>query len=145
MIGQIQQHNMSQREISQKFFDEFFRKYRITALVYLRGSKTKVDNYDRFRDTGYVQQNQNPLPVKVLTKTISPGELRFREMGLTEAGATAIILADRDVNLIKNSEKITINNIEYYVYNEAVGNKFQIFPTQFADFSKIILFRKDVG
>ncbi len=136
---------MSEREISQKFFDEFFRKYRITALVFLRGAKTREDNFDSFRDTGYVQQNQNSLPVKVLTKTISPNSLVFREMGLTEAGALQIILQDKDVTLIKNSEKISIDNIEYYVFSSAVGGKFQIFPSQFTKYSKIILFRKDVG
>ncbi len=136
---------MSQPEITQNFFDEFFRKYRITALVFLRGAKTREDNFDPFRETGFVQQNQNPLPVKILTKTISPNSLVFREMGLTEAGALQIILQDKDVTLIKNSEKITIDNIEYYVFNQAVGNKFQIFPTQFTKYSKIILFRKDVG
>lgn len=132
-------------ELNQDFFDEFFRKYRKTALVYLRASKTKGDNYDKFRETGFDQTNQNPIPVKALTKTVSPSSLTHRELGLTKAGALQIIIQNRDVNLIKNSDKITIDNIEYYVYDEAVGNKFQIFPTQFAKFSKIILFRKDVG
>jgi hypothetical protein len=135
---------MSESEINQNLFDEIFRKHRKIALVFLRGAKTKEDNFDPFRKTGLVQQNQNPLPVKVLPKTLSPGELRFREMGETEAGALAIILQDKDVELIKNSEKITIQNKSYYVYRDAVGGKFQVFPTQFAKFSKIILSRKDV-
>ena len=65
--------------------------------------------------------------------------LIFREMGLTEAGAIQIILADRDVELFKNSEKVTIGGKDYYVYKDAVGSKVQIIPTQFAKFSKIIL------
>jgi hypothetical protein len=132
-------------QINQKFFDEFYRKYRKIALVYLRSSKDKDANYDPFRETGYVQTNQNPLPVKVLTKVVSPESLTHRELGLTKAGALQIIIQDRDVELIKNSDKISIDNIDYYVYDEAVGNKFQIYPSQFAKFSKIILFRKDVG
>lgn len=136
---------MSKPEIDQNFFDEFFRKYRKIALVYLRGAKTKENNYDPSRDTGYVQQNQNPLPVKILTKVISGNSLVFREMGLTEAGALQIILQDRDVELFKNSEKITLDNINYYVFRDAVGGKIQIFPTQFSKFSKIILSRKDIG
>jgi len=132
-------------EIDQNFFDEFFRKYRKTALVTLRSSKTKGDSYDKFRDTGFVQTHQNALPVKVLTKIISPSSLIYREMGLTEAGAIQIILKNNDVNLIKNSEKVVIGGIEYYAYNTAVGSKFEIYPSQFSKFSKIILFRKDVG
>lgn len=136
---------MSEREISQDLFDQVFKKKRKTALVFLRGAKSRESNFDPFRDTGFVQKNQNPLPVKVLTKVITPSSLIFREMGLTEAGALQIILQDRDVELFKNSEKITIDNIDYYVFRDAVGGKVQIFPTQFAKFSKIILSRKDVG
>lgn len=131
--------------INQKVFDQIFRKMRKTALVYLRKSKTKVDNYDTFRDSGYDVTRQNPLAVKVITRTLSSSSLVHREMGITEAGAIQILLHDRDVNLIKNSEKITIKDIEYYVYNEAIGNKFLIFPTEYADYAKIILFRRDVG
>ncbi len=135
---------MSEREISQKFFEEFFRKYRKIALVFLRGAKTKEEDFDPFRNTGFVQKNQNPLPVKVLTKTVSPNSLIIREIGLTESGAIQIILHDRDVELIKNSEKVIIEKREYYVYNDAVGNKFQIFPTDYAKYSRIILFHKQV-
>ncbi len=135
---------MSDREISQNFFEEFFRKYRKTALVFLRGAKTKEEDFDPFRKTGFVQKNQNPLPVKVLTKTVSPNSLVLKEIGLTEAGAIQIILHDRDVELIKNSEKIIIENREYYVFNDAVGNKFQIFPTDYSKYSKIILFHKQI-
>ena len=135
---------MSQKEISQKLFDQVFRDKKKIALVFLRGAKTREEDFDPFRNTGFVQQNQNPLPVKVLTKTISPNSLVFKEIGLTEAGAVQIILHDRDVELIKNSEKIIINNIEYYIFNDAVGNKLQIFPTDYAQYSKIIIFRKQV-
>lgn len=136
---------MSLPELDQNFFEEFFRKYSKKASVFLRGAKSKEDNYDSFRDTGYNQQNKNPLFVKILTKTISPSSLIFREMGSTEAGAIQGIIQNKDVELIKNSEKIIINNIEYYVYRDGVGGKFQLFPTQFTKFSKIILSHKDVG
>ena len=76
---------------------------------------------------------------------MTPGSLTHHEMGLTKAGSIKIIVQDRDVELIKNSEKITLENIDYYAYNEAVGQKFLIFSTQFAKFSRIILSRKDVG
>ncbi len=135
---------MSEREISQNFFEDFFRKYRKTALVFLRGAKTREEDFDPFRNTGFVQQNQNPLPVKVLTKTVSPNSLILREIGLTESGAVQIILHDRDVELIKNSEKIIIENREYYIFNDSVGNKFQIFPTDYVKYSRIILFHKQV-
>lgn len=131
--------------IDQKIFDEMFRKHRKIILVFLRSAKTKGDNYDKFRETGFEITSQNPLPVKALTKVESPSSLTYNQLGLVKAGALSIIIQNRDVDLIKNSEKLTIDNVDYYVYDEAVGNKFLIFPTQFADFSKIIIFRKDVG
>ena len=131
--------------IDQKLFDELFRKLRKTILVYLRSSKTKNENYDPFRDTGRDITKQNPLPVKALTKTVTAGSLTYHGMGLAKTGALQIIIQNKDVTLIKNAEKITISNKEYYVYDEGMGNKLLIFPTQFADFSKIVLFRKDVG
>ena len=131
--------------IDQKVFDQIFRTHSKKILVYLRSSKSKGDNYDKFRETGYDQTNQNSLPVKALTKVESPGSLTYNELGLVKAGALSIIVQNRDVNLIKNSERLKINNIEYYVYDDAVGSKFLIFPTQFAKFSKIVIFRKDVG
>ena len=132
-------------KISQQVFDELFRKYSKVSRVYLRGSKEKDENYDSFRDTGYVETSQNSLPVKVLTRTINPSTLVFREMGLTEAGAIQVVLNTRDVELYKLSIKITIDNKEYYVYSDAVENKAQIFPTQFAKYSRMILFKKDLG
>lgn len=132
-------------EISQKLFDQIFRQRAKKALVYLRKTKTKSDNYDKFRETGYNETQQNPLPVKILTKTIAPDSLIYRKMGLGKSGAIQGIIQNRDVNLIKNSDKITISGVEYYVWDDAVGNKLQIYPTQFANFSKVIIFRKDVG
>lgn len=132
-------------EIDQKIFDEVFRKQHKIVLTFLRSSKTKSEHYDKFRETGYEITNQNPLPVKALTKVLSPGSLMHNQLGLVKAGALQIIIQNKDVELIKNSEKLLIKNVEYYVYDDAVGNKFLIFPTQFADFSKIIIFRKDTG
>lgn len=135
---------MSYGNIDQKVFDDIFRKLAITALVTLRASKTKNENYDPHRKTGYDETYQNAFPVKVLTKTIAASSLTYNQIGLVEAGALQIICSNDDVELIKNSEAIEINDVSYYAYSEAVGNKFQLYPSQFADYSKIFLFRKDV-
>lgn len=129
--------------IDDKIFEEIFRKHHKKASVYLRASKTKGDNYDPFRESGFDITKQNPLFVKVLTKVESPSSLMYNELGLVSAGALSIILQDRDVALIKNSAKIKIGGLEYYIYNDGIGNKFLHFPTQFAKYSKVIIFRKD--
>ena len=69
----------------------------------------------------------------------------YNQIGLVKAGAIQIICSNNDVSLIENSEVITINDVDYYAYDDAVGNKFLKFPTQFAKYSKIIIFRKEVG
>ncbi len=131
--------------IDDKIFEEIFRKHHKKAFVYLRSAKTKGDNYDPFRETGFDITSQNPLPVKVLTKIESPGSLMYNELGLVSAGALSIILQDRDVVLFKTSAKIKIGGLQYYVHSEAVGNKVLIFKTQFSKFSKVIIFRRDTG
>ena len=131
-------------EPSQKVFDLYFRKFHKKALVFIRSSKEALEDFDPFSDTGYTIKSQNSLTVKILTKTITSNNLILKELGLVESGAIQIILHKRDVTLIKNSRKILINNIEYYVFNNAVGNRFQIFSTDYSDYPKIILFRKQV-
>jgi len=130
-------------KINKAVFDQVFRRCHKVALVTLRKSKTKGSNYDPSRDTGYIETSQNALPVKMLTKTISGSSLQYQGFGLAKTGALAIILSDDDVELIKNAETVQIDDDDYYVYSEAVGNKFLIYPTQYADYSKIILFQKD--
>ncbi len=136
---------MGFEHIDQKIFDDIFRQTSIRAMVTLRASKTKGSNYDPSRNTGYDQTNQNPFAVNVITKTITAGSLMYNQIGLVKAGAIQIICSNNDVSLIENSEVITINDVNYYAKDEAVGNKFLQFPTQFAKYSKIIIFRKEVG
>ena len=136
---------MSFEHIDAKIFDDIFRTTAIRAMVTLRASKTKGSNYDPSRNTGYDHTNQNPFAVNVITKTITASSLMYNQIGLVKAGAIQIICSNNDVSLIENSEAITINNVSYYAYDDAVGNKFLSFPTQFANYTKVIIFRKEVG
>ncbi|KKL52801.1 hypothetical protein LCGC14_2281800, partial [marine sediment metagenome] len=97
------------------------------------------------RNTGYDHTNQNPFGVNVITKTVTAGSLMYNEIGLVKAGAIQIILSNNDVSLIENSEVIMINDVSFYAYDDAVGNKFLSFPTQFSKYTKVIIFRKEVG
>jgi len=136
---------MGFEHIDAKIFDDIFRRTAVRAMVTLRSSKTKGANYDPSRNTGYDHTNQNPFAVDVLPRTVTAGSLMYNEIGLVKAGAIQIIVSNNDVSLIENSEEIAFNNVNYYAYDDAVGNKFLIFPTQWAKYSKIIIFRKEVG
>lgn len=129
--------------IEKKVFDQIFLDHSVKIKVFLRGSKTAGDQFDPFRKTGGSEETQNPIFVDAMTKSVSPNSLIIREMGLTESGALQIIVKCNDLSVIKLSKRIVINNIEYYIFNDAVGSKLQIFEAPFK-YKRIIIFRKDV-
>jgi hypothetical protein len=128
--------------ISKDIYENLFKNHSKKVKVFLRGSKSYGSNYDPLRDTGYTKTVLNPLFIRAIIRTVSANSLIIREMGLTESGAIQILIKDSDVEFIRLSEKILINEKEYYAYNDAVGNRLQIFPLSFG-YSKIIIFRKD--
>lgn len=131
----FQNHN-----IDQNLFEQIFKDTSVKARVTLRASKTKGANFDKYRDVGYEQTNQNPLFIKTLTKAVSANSLIIREIGLVESGAIQMIVQDKDVPLLKLADKILVNNVEYTPFNKALGGKLQIFALPF-NYSKIIVFR----
>lgn len=128
--------------VSRDVQDKIFREYSIKIAVYLKTQNTKGDNFDPFRNLGYEITKQNPVWLQALIKDVAPNSLIYRQFGLTEAGAKQILIKKEDIPFIRLSEKITIDNINYYIYNDAVGNKLQIFELPF-NYSKVIIFRKD--
>jgi len=129
--------------VNKKIFDNVFLDHSIKIRVFLRASKVKGDNFDPFRQTQFDETSQNPLFVDAITKSVSPNELLLKSFGLTEAGALQIIIKENDLSLIKLSQKIIIDNEEYYVRNDAVGGKLQVFDRPFG-YKRIIIFKKDV-
>lgn len=129
--------------ISKLVYDNLFKNHGKKVKVFLRGSKTEGSNFDPFRDTGHVKAQLNPIFIRAVLRTISANSLQIREMGLTESGAVYLLIRNSDVAFIKLSEKILIDDNEYYAYNDAIGNRLQIFPLQFG-YSKVIVFRKDI-
>lgn len=127
--------------INKEVFDKIYKDHSISIKVHLRGSKTKSANHDPFRNIGYTITKQNPLWVKALKRDLTSNSLIIREMGLTQSGAIEIIVQNKDVSLIKASTRVVVNEIDYYPYNDAVGNKFQLTERPFG-YSKIVLFRK---
>lgn len=128
--------------ISKDIFDKIFKDHSIKVAVFLRGSKTMSSTHDPFRNTGYVKVKKNQVWLSGMIKTVSANSLIIREMGLTETGAMQVIIPESDIAFVKLSEKIEIKGIEYYAFNDAVGNKLQIFDLPFG-YKKVIIFRRD--
>ena len=121
-------------------FRVFFNQHARTGYAQLKGSKTKGSNFDPNRNTNYTIVKKNPIPVKLLYRPISASSLTYRELGLSETGAIEILVRNNDISLIKLAENIKVKNNNYVAWNNKVGNKFQLYESQFSGFSKIVIF-----
>lgn len=129
-------------KLTKDSLEYLFKNHSKKIKIFLRSAKTKGENYDKFRDTGYSKTLSNPLFIKGVVRTISGSSLILKEMGLINTGAKQLLIKSNNVNFVKLSEKILIDETEYYIYNDAAGNKLQIFDLQFG-YSRIIIFRKE--
>jgi hypothetical protein len=128
------------KKIHSRFQETIFSDFTDTIWVYLKASNTKGVNFDKFLNIGYTQTQQSPIPVEAYIRQLQPNSLIMRELGLTISGAIEILVANNDAELLKIAEKITYKNSDYSLYNQALGNRFQItqLPT---GHSRIVLFR----
>ena len=78
-----------------------------------------------------------------IVRDAKPEELILKNIGQVAVGSKKIVVKENDVALIKLSIQLTINDVDYSVYNDAVGKKFQILATQFG-YSTILVFRKEI-
>jgi len=111
--------------------------------VYLPGASVKSVNYDKFRDVGYSKGQQNYLTVKAWVRESSANELIVRQLGLIMIGAKKLVIKNNDVPLFQLANRIVIDNIDYYVFADAVGKKMQIQKLD-GNYSEITVFKKEV-
>lgn len=131
------------KKLTKNFADKIYTEFKETVTVYLKGSKTKSANYDKFTDTGYTLTQQNPIFIKAIIRDVKAEELITKSIGLTSFGAKKIVIKERDVSLIKNASRIVIKDEDYYVYDDAVGNKLQIADDKFGYYT-ILVFKKEI-
>jgi hypothetical protein len=125
------------------FANYILKDYSSKVFIYLPGAKVKNTNYDKFRDVGWTVGQQNPIVVKAFVREVSPNELILRQIGLVAVGAKKLVVKNNDVTLFRLANKVVINNVDYYVYNDAVGKKFQIQELD-ENYSEVTVFKKDV-
>ena len=125
-----------------KLKDDLFRNTQKNIKVFLRTSYTQGSNFDPFRDVQYTKSISNPLNIKAVVRTLSSNSLIIRDFGLKQTGAIEILIRDSDVNFIRKADKIEYKGIEYYAYNDAIGNRLQITDKEFG-YSRVIVFRKE--
>jgi len=128
--------------------DRILKQYLTLIEVYPKSIFVKSENYDPFRKEevdNYSKTGHNYIPIKCYVRNASPEGLVIREIGLKAIGAKELWINKKYIELIKNAEKIIIENIEYTVWSAAVGNKFQIFERKGnLNLVEILIFRKEV-
>jgi len=80
------------------------------------------DDYDSY-EQNYTYSNLNPITIKAYVSQISPEALVWKQYGLKEIGAVEIITEKRYKNYFEKCNKIEIDDEEYEVFKEAVGNR----------------------
>ena len=132
---------MKSRNIHNQIKQAIFKDYEETVWVYLKKTNTKGANYDPYRNTGFTVTNQSPEPVKAYIRQIQGNSLIARDIGLTQSGAIEIVIEAKDENIFRICEKVKYNDVLYSPFNQALGNKVQIFKSEF-NFSRVVLFRQ---
>lgn len=128
------------RNVHQKLKDSIFKEYNETVWVYLKKTNTKSSNYDPYRNTGYTKSYQSPEPVKAYVRQIRGNSLVARELGLMQSGAIEIVINSSDENIFRICDRVKYNNVEYSPFNKALGDRVQIYKSDF-NFSRVVLFR----
>jgi hypothetical protein len=127
----------------QNYADYILKDYATKVQIYLPGASSKSPNYDKFRDVGFVKATQNPICVKSWVRDTSANELIVRQLGLIMIGAKKLIVKNNDVNLFRIASRVVIDDIDFYVFADAVGKKMQIMPLD-ENYSEITVFKKDI-
>ena len=127
---------------TKNYADYIMKDYATKVFVYLPGATVKSANYDKFRDIGYSKAQQNYLTVKAWVREVSPNELIIKQLGLVNVGAKKLVIKNNDVNLFRLASRVVINNVDYYVYNDAVGKKMMIQELD-ENYSEITVWKKE--
>ncbi|MGD2072058.1 MAG: hypothetical protein PVG65_01025 [Candidatus Thorarchaeota archaeon] len=128
---------------TKSFADRIFREFGQRIKIYLRGTKTKSARYDKYTDVGYTTTKQNYYSPKAIVRDAQSNELILKNIGKTVSEVKKLVVEDRVIDLLKNSEKLVIGDYDYYVYDDAVGNKLQILGDSFG-YTTIMVFRKEI-
>jgi len=108
--------------------------------IFLRDSKTKGSNYNPKYEVSYEETLQSPITIKAYVRDKSSNSLIINQLGLVAVGAKEVIIDSNDESYFLNAVKIQIDGEDYQVYNNATGNKFQIYGYGLG-YKVIILFK----
>jgi predicted ribonuclease YlaK len=100
-----------------------FKRFGEDVSIYLRSTKSKGDNYDPIRNTGYAVGHQNPISIKAWVRQPSQDGKLLQQIGLVENHPMEIIVFEKDINTVIEAERLVIKGKDYHVRSDAVGNR----------------------
>jgi len=102
---------------------DIFKDNSVSSKIYIYfASQQAGDDYDPF-EKRLTATNLNPIVIKGYIREINPEALVWKQYGLANIGAKEILCDDKYESYFRNCQKIVIDNIEYQVFKEGVGNK----------------------
>lgn len=129
------------------------KKYnrRILRTIKNRNISTKVllyfstlstgDDYDEYEDLK-TSTLLNPITVIGYQRELTPESSFFKQYGKSQSGIVEFLCEEKYRNTFEKASKIVINNIEYSVFLDGLGNRSSIVKRPFR-MIRVTLSRKD--
>ncbi|GAH89316.1 unnamed protein product [marine sediment metagenome] len=89
--------------------DNLFKEKAQKIRIYL-AVETVVDPFEK----NVTLSELNPLPIKAIVTDLTPTQMKWKSAGIVEEGGKEIIIEKKYESLLKQSQKIEINNSYYY-------------------------------
>lgn len=111
-----------------------------TKIKFYFSNKTAGADFDEY-EKNYTVNNLDPHIIKGYVSDLTPEALVWKQYGFKEQGAKEILTDARYADWFRNAARIVIEENDYSVYNEALGNK-AIITKRPLNLIKVVLFRK---
>jgi len=112
----------------------------LTKVYFYFPTKSVGVDFDPY-EKNYTYTNLNPNAVKMYVREIETESLIWKQMGTKEVGAKEILCPFRYKNWFLNANKIVIEDDDYEVYRENVGNRVMMSKRPFQQL-RVILRKK---
>jgi hypothetical protein len=118
--------------------NRLLRDKNLCTKIYLYMSTKSVGEDFDSEENNYTYSNLNPITVKGYVTDIKPESLVYRQVGLAETGAVEVLCENRFAEYFRLANKIIIDDDQFQVYKDNVGNRLQITKIPF-ELCKIML------
>jgi hypothetical protein len=106
-----------------KFIEDLLdHSYLTTKISIYFATKSADESFDS-EEKNWSYTNLNPQTIRGYVREIDPSKLIWKQYGLSEMGAVEVLCSDKYENWFRNCNRIVINEKDYHVFKENVGNR----------------------